>query len=333
MKGKDLWHVPAPQHIQLYPTFRCNQRCAFCFNDNASQARDLSAQEALNLLDILCDFGICDLDIMGGEPFLLPWMPSFLHAAIKEHIMVNISTNGSLPDVFEEFSGLSPGRINVGVSLEGSSPEAHDRLTNSDNFEKAITSIRTLVSLGLDPIVKTVVSRRNRDDIQSVIDLLKELGVTRYYLIQMDVFSTEPCDKVNAMDFVEFMDFYGDMASHNAGIGINRVNASCFEKYTLPGGVRCAGGVRKLAIMPDGAAYPCNLFHHFPEFRLGNIFSDDFMDIWMNPKLGFFRVSEKNSCSRNQCANHGACTGGCPAHGYFHARDLDSADIRCVTHS
>ena len=331
MKGRVVWTFPAPQHIQFYPTYRCNQRCAFCFNDTASPAGDLAAQDALTLLDILCALGIRDLDIMGGEPFLLPWMPSFLHAAVKEHIMVNISTNGSLPDVLEEFRGLSPNRINVGVSLEGSSPGTHNRLTNSDNFKKAITSIRKLVSLGLDPIVKTVLSRQNSDDIPSIIALLKELGVTRYYLIHMDLFSTEPSGKADAMDFVEFMDFYGDIASHSTGIRINRVTASCFEKHTLPEGVRCAGGVRKLAIMPDGSAYPCNLFHHFPEFRLGNIFTDDFTDLWMNPKLRFFRISEKNMCSRGQCANHSACTGGCPAHGYFHARDLDSTDIRCIT--
>ncbi len=324
---------PLPQYIQLYPTVRCNQRCSFCFNGSASAVRDLAPQEALNLLDLLCDLGIRDLDIMGGEPFLLPWMPSFLHAAIKENIMVNISTNGSLPDVLEELRGLSPDRINVGVSLEGSTPENHNGLTNSDNFERALISIRTLVSLGLDPIVKTVITRRNMYDIPLIIDLIKKLGVTRYYLIQMDLFSRALPPENLAPGFVEFMKFYADTTARNIGIKINKVNASCFEKHTLPEGVRCAGGVRKLCIMPDGSAYPCNLFHHFPEFFLGNIFTDAFTDIWMSPKLDYFRYFDRNLCQVTGCPNFGSCTGGCPSHGYFHSHDLTSTDIRCISRS
>jgi len=321
---------PLPCYVQLYPTMRCNQRCSFCFNDATSTDRDLTPQEALSLLDILCDLGIHDLDIMGGEPFLLPWMPSFIHAAIKEDIMVNISTNGSLPDVLEEFAGQSPDKINIGVSLEGSSADTHNRLTGSESFEKAITSIRTLVSLGLDPIVKTVVNRNNRNDVLLLISLLLELGVRRYYLIHMDLFSKEPPDKTNAMHFVEFMHYYDDIASQNTGMTINRVTASCFEKHSLPEGVRCAGGVRKLAIMPDGSVYPCNLFHAFPEFRLGNIFKDDFKDIWTSAKLDFFRCSGKNRCGVTECSNFAACTGGCPAHGRFHGIDMNSTDVRCT---
>lgn len=328
-RGKAIKPFPLPQYIQLYPTLRCNQRCSFCFNDGASTVRDLAPQEAMNLLDILCDLGIRDLDIMGGEPFLLPWMPSFLHASIKENIMVNVSTNGSFPHILEEFRGLGPDRITIGVSLEGSTPENHNGLTNSDNYEKAIISIRTLVSLGLDPIVKTVINRRNMHDISSIIDLLKKLGVTRYYLIQMDLFSKAFHAGKIAPGFVEFTKFYADTTARNTGINIHKVNASCFEKHTLPEGIRCAGGVRKLCIMPDGSAYPCNLFHHFPEFFLGNIFTDDFTDIWMSPKLAYFRCFERNLCQVTGCSNFASCTGGCPSHGYFHSLDLNSTDMRC----
>ena len=324
---------PLPHFIQFYPTVRCNQRCSFCFNDGSSAVRDLPPQEALNLLDILCDLGIRELDIMGGEPFLLPWMPSFLHAAIKENVLVNISTNGSFPDILEKFRGVRPERISIGVSLEGSSPETHNRLTSSHNFEKTVTSITTLVSLGLNPIVKTVVNRLNLHEIPSIIDLMKKLGVTRYYLIHMDLFSKARPARNITLGFVEFVKFYADTAARNSGIAINKVNASCFEKDTLSAGVRCAGGVRKLCIMPDGSAYPCNLFHHFPEFRLGNIFTDDFTDIWMSPKLDYFRNADKNHCRVTGCSNFVSCTGGCPAHGCFHGPDMNGTDIRCIARS
>lgn len=320
---------PPPQFIQLYPTIRCNQNCSFCFNAETEKLQDLTYDNALNFLAVMRNINIRDIDIMGGEPFLLPWMPSFLRTAVNRGIMVNISTNGSFPEVLKEFRGLGEEKINIGISLEGSSAEKHDSLTNAVNFEKAMSSISTLISAGLNPIVKTVVSRTTIPDIQAIVDLLRKNRVKRYYLIHLDLLSKAHCSQLSAISYQEFLSFYQKIKLTNSGIEINRVNASCFEKRTLPAGVRCAGGVRKLSVMPDGSTYPCNLFLHSPEFKLGNIFIDSFSEIWSSPMLTYFRIFQNNSCGVNGCLNHSYCTGGCPAHAIFHKYDLDVADIRC----
>lgn len=289
----------------------------------------MSPEHALDLLDILLNLGIRDLDIMGGEPFLLPWMPSFLHAVIKEGVMVNISTNGSFPEVMKEFSGLSPERINIGISLEGSTAEKHNRLTCSKNFDKATASITSLVALGLDPIVKTVVNRQTMPDMKELIALLKQMGVQRYYLIHMDQLSKEQGPQRSAVSYPDFLNFFQEIKQSNPGIDINRVNASCFEKQKLPDNMRCAGGVRKLSVMPDGSVYPCNLLQHAPEFMLGNLFTEPFSALWESPLLGFFRNFSGNKCINTDCSNHFSCTGGCPAHALVHGYDMQDMDIRC----
>jgi uncharacterized protein len=119
------------------------------------------------------------------------------------------------------------------------------------------------------------------------------------------------------------------MRTQNPGLPINKVHASCFEKAALPEHVRCAGGVKKLAIMPDGSVYPCNLFQDVPEYYLGNIFTGDFHEIWSNSGLDFFRYTEGNNCRMTGCENFASCTGGCPAHGNFHAGNVNGADARC----
>ncbi len=111
---------------------------------------------------------------------------------------------------------------------------------------------------------------------------------------------------------------------------VHRVNASCFDKNSLPPGARCAGGVRKLSIMPDGTVFPCNLFHDCKGFEAGNIFRDRFSDIWEHPVLGLFRGHKKNSCNISDCNNLTSCTGGCPAHGYYHYGNTEMPDIRCL---
>ena len=320
---------PFPDYIQLYPTTRCNQRCSFCFNPETSTATDLDFNNALMLLDILDKNSIKCIDIMGGEPFLIPWLFDFLRIAISRGVSLNISTNGSMPDLLQRVSGISPDNFNIGISLEGSTAEKHNRLTNSNNFAAAFESIKKLVSLSLDPIVKTVLSHDTAEDVQNIVDLISKIGVRRYYIIHMDVLSKEDFILKNAIDYTAFIGFHQKMQRENPDIAIHRVNASCFDRNSLPPGVRCAGGVRKLSVMPDGAVFPCNLFHGLKEFRLGNIFKDRLEDIWSNQKLDLFRRHEGNSCDIYTCINHASCTGGCPAHGFYHYGNSDIADIRC----
>lgn len=320
---------PPPQYIQLYPTTRCNQKCYFCFNHGNKTLPDLSFDKALKLMDILLRSGIRDIDIMGGEPLLLPWMPDFVKIATMGCLTVNISTNGSAGSALREFDQIDPRLVHIGISLEGSTQERHNLVTNSPHFNLALKSIKYLVSRNLDPIVKTVVTRSMMEDAQTIVNLPRDIGVRRYYLIHMDVMVKTGSLMREALPYTDFLNFYEGLKERNSDIGIFKVNASCFDKTSIPD-VRCAGGVRKLSIPPDGSVFPCNLFHRFGEWELGNIFEDDFSDIWTNPKLAFFRMNRANNCADLDCTNRDLCTGGCPAHGYSHYGNMDAPDIRCI---
>ncbi len=321
---------PVPEYIQLYPTTRCNQRCSFCFNQENTLTRDLSLQNALLLLDILAENSISDIDVMGGEPLLLPWIPDFIRTALSRGMSLHVSTNGSIPAMIERFRGISPDHFDIGISLEGSTAERHNRVTGSSNFSCALQSIRKLLDLSLDPLVKTVVNGETAGDIQNIVNLLRRTGVRRYYLIQMDVFGKKKHRGTNSFSYTAFLKFHEKIRDENPDIAVHRVTASCFDKTTLPPGARCAGGVRKLSILPDGTVFPCNLFHPLKGFSIGNIFKDSFADIWADPRLGRFRNHQGNRCGISHCENHASCTGGCPAHGYYHCGNPDAADIRCV---
>ena len=39
-----------------------------------------------------------------------------------------------MPDLLQRFKGISPDNFNIGISLEGSTAEKHNRLTGSNNF-------------------------------------------------------------------------------------------------------------------------------------------------------------------------------------------------------
>jgi radical SAM protein with 4Fe4S-binding SPASM domain len=332
--------LPVPRYVQLYPTVRCNQHCFFCFNgplsrsgaflpDAAGELPDLSFPGALRLLEILEDQGIREIDVMGGEPMLLHWMPDFVNMAAKRGMDINISTNGSRPETISEFKDSDRERITIGVSLEGSSGERHNSITGSSHFSLAVNTIETLLSLDFDVPVKTVVSRKTAPDIGNIIGILRTLGIRRYYLIHMDILTRDPAIMNGALSFPEFRSFSDHIRETNRDMEICTVSASCFTKKMIGIPALCSGGVNKLSVLPDGSAFPCNLFHRFPAFLLGNILQDDFSSIWTNPRLDAFREPTPHACDDALCVNKTSCTGGCPAHNLYHHGDLHGRDVRC----
>lgn len=289
----------------------------------------MSFRESLRVLRIVEDQGAREIDVMGGEPLLLSWMPDFAKAASEKGMKVNISTNGSCGGHIARFKDSNPEKVTIGVSLEGSSEEKHNAITGSPNFRPAIEAIETIQTLGLDLAVKTVVSRSTAGDINNIAGLLRRLGAKCYYLIHMDVLTRDPALLNETFSYPDFKLFCENIKVANPDMEVSTVNASCFTKELIGHPVRCSGGVNKLSIMPDGSVFPCNLFHQSPEFRLGNILRDDFASIWLNPRLKSFRAPRGRACDDRLCTNRTSCTGGCPAHCHYHYGSLSGKDIRC----
>jgi radical SAM protein with 4Fe4S-binding SPASM domain len=318
-----------PSFIQLYPTLRCNQNCGFCFNRSiASDAYgDMNAADADALGSILIKNGVPEIDVLGGEPMLLPWIRDFTQRMTDSGIRVNLSTNGSMPDTWDRFIDLRGGLFTVGFSIHGFS-STHDTLTKSDNFSRAVRGLRKMIDAGKNPVVKSVLLRENKNEIFELVPYLAELGVKRYFLLYEDTIGREL--PRSCFSFPEFYDVYSQVETDSRSrLDVNFVAASGFYKYGSLAG-RCDAGTEKIAILPDGSAFPCNLLAGFKGFRLGSIFADGIEKILRNPLLeGFRNRGGGNACMVTDCRNYSVCTGGCPAHSYFFCHTLDTGDPRC----
>jgi MoaA/NifB/PqqE/SkfB family radical SAM enzyme len=156
-----------PSFIQWYPTLRCNQKCSFCFNQIVSDMnyrQDMTERAAFLLADNLILKGIMELDILGGEPLLVPYIKDFIRYITGAGIAVNISTNGSLPDMVQTLSRIPTELLNIGFSLHGLA-DTHNAITKSDNFKCVIEGIRRVLNEGKNPIVKSVLTSTNRKEI------------------------------------------------------------------------------------------------------------------------------------------------------------------------
>lgn len=78
----------------------CNMRCKFCFATFQDVKAilpkgHLSKNDALRVVQKLCDFGFKKITFVGGEPTLCPWLPELIGLAKTNGLTTMIVTNGS----------------------------------------------------------------------------------------------------------------------------------------------------------------------------------------------------------------------------------------------
>jgi uncharacterized protein len=284
-------------------------------------------KDAYALIDMLVKRRIREIDILGGEPMLLAWMKDFVEYVTALDITLNISTNGSLPDIVSQYDEIQTPLMNIGFSIHGFS-QTHNTLTMSDNFSKALTCIKRMIGKGKNPIVKSTLNQKNKNEIFDLVLYLRDIGIKRYYLLHEDIIGRDQYS--DCISFPEFFEFYSKLKQNLKGIlDIGFVAASGFYKYGPRKDIRCNAGITKIALLPDGSAFPCNLFLGFDDFRLGNIYQDGMESILQNPILERFKKHDGNRCTSVSCRHYSICSGGCPAHIFSVYSSLDTADPRC----
>jgi len=300
-----------PDYIQLYPTLRCNMSCEFCFNRSMTAVQDMSPLSFNAMIAALKGASVKTIDIIGGEPTLHHNIIGFIHVAVQSGFSVNVSSNGTNLAALEKIMAIGK-QVTVGISI-------NDRET----LKQASEFIQRR-----KPVVKTVFIDDPDADIAQTILSLKP---RKFYLIYRD--AAGPEDLKNTVPFYRFVSV---MQQYYDPREVGSVYCSGFlpdvENAPELAQVRCPAGTTKLGVMPDGAAYPCNLFFCKKEFFLGNIFHDSFESIWNHHVLSFFRTAQGNACKQLSCRLHARCHGGCPAQALQICGDLEAPDPRCNSH-
>ncbi len=304
--------LPHPDYIQFFPTLNCNLHCGFCFNRGLNTDSEITSDSFERLAGIILDAGICEIDILGGEPSLHPDIVRLIDIAATLKLRLNLSTNGTNVAILERLSETyGKGIVNIGISLNG------NRVTKE--LENYIFKHR--------PLLKTIYKKTGLPS-----QAIRYLGLTEttYYLLYMDA-----VNKSDLLESLHFSHYYKQLSDLRCKYD-NIAGVYCggfipdIGSQPLLRDVRCPAGTTKLSVLPDGSVYPCYLFFRHNEFRLGNILTDRFENIWCNPTLDFFRTFHGNKCPDKNCELFSKCHGGCPAVSLLICGDIAAPDPRCV---
>jgi radical SAM enzyme (rSAM/lipoprotein system) len=272
-------------------TVRCNIQCLHCGSDCASDdgSVDMPAQDFLRVTsEIRKHYNPNKLMIVltGGEPLMRQDLEKVGKELYNQGFPWGMVTNGyaMTQDKFKNL--LSSGLRSITISLDGLENEHNWLRGRKTSFEKAVEAIEMAAktpNIAFD--VVTCVNKRNFQYLNDIKQLLISLNVQRWRLFTISPIGRA---KENTDLFIEKQQFYELLCFIEDCRNERKIVASygCegylggFEGKVRTGYFFCRAGINIASVLNDGSISACpNNSTHVVQ---GNIYTDDFMDVWKN---------------------------------------------------
>lgn len=171
---------PITGTLELLPI--CNMNCDMCYirlsrTEMEKKGRMRTADEWISMGEEMERAGVLFLLLTGGEPLLFPDFRRLYLSLRERGIILTVNTNGTLIDAdWAAFFGENkPRRINI--TLYGAVDRAYETLCHyPGGFEKTVQGIRLLKERGVDVKINGSVTKSNRNDMEKIYAIGRELG-------------------------------------------------------------------------------------------------------------------------------------------------------------
>jgi radical SAM protein with 4Fe4S-binding SPASM domain len=178
-----------PIHINMQILYDCNFRCKICdfWKSPYTQYPHLSLAQVKTIAHKLKSLGPQVINIGGGEPFLHKEIFPIIETLSKDNF-TSMICNGWFVTPDTAKSLFRAGIYEISISIDYDTPEKHDEQRGHKNaFDRAVNGLRVLKENRLYPHQRvhmiSVVMDDNLDEIESLIKLAKDIGVT--YLVSL----------------------------------------------------------------------------------------------------------------------------------------------------
>jgi cyclic pyranopterin phosphate synthase len=305
--------TPAPLHVEIGPTNRCNHKCIFCTLDWMTHgSSDIEEQVLLRAIRCMAAMGVKSVYFAGeGEPTLHSSIFKFVSWSRANGISVALSTNGVLFDYFVakrmlpdlswiRFS-LDAGKASTYGKIHGVSPSQYAKVLG--NIQNACR-VKKVFGLSVDIGVQCILMPENINEIEELARVLKDMNV--------DNFQIKPCHNHPKSSFSPsiFEFSHDDISRRLSGLEDDNfkvvVRSKSMERLSEPRNyVECYGFQFFSLIDSRGNVVPCNIFYNENEYLLGNLYEMSFSDIWTSErrKKIIEKIARKNHdmCGEYRC--------------------------------
>jgi len=164
-------------------TLKCNLACSHCGSRAGhARAKELSTEEALDLVRQMAEVGIKEVTLIGGEAFLRPdWLQ--IAAAINQAGMLCSMTTGGYGISLETARKMKEAGIaSVSVSIDGLE-ETHDRLRGKKgSWKYAFKTMSHLREVGITFGCNTQINRLSAPEFPLIYERIRDAGVIAWQM-------------------------------------------------------------------------------------------------------------------------------------------------------
>ena len=314
-------------------TLRCNMRCRHCGSDCkvSTLHPDMPYEDFEKVLLRIrekYDPGKVLVILSGGEPLVREDIVDCGRRIAQLGFMWGMVSNGRLMSAGMIQKLLDAGMRAATVSLDGLEEEHNWMRGVPDAFSHASEAIRILAArrgIGFD--VVTCVNRRNFGQLEELKEYLISLGLKKwrvFTVFPVGRAASDPELQLTADEYKSLMEFIVRTRKE----GRIHLSYGCegflgeYEGRVRDHYFSCQAGLSIASVRVDGAISGCNSIRsHYDQ---GNIYSDDFIDVWEN-RFADFRdhsVFRTDACAK--CRWWKWCRGN-----GMHLRDDDGKLILC----
>lgn len=171
-----------PIYVQFAVSNKCNLRCSMCnVLDSRRHERELGLSEIEILAGILKELDVAILILTGGEPLMRPDLTEIVRLFTEKGIEVRLQTNAVLINDEKARDLIQAGLKEVTISLDSLDPQRYDEITGvAGSWQRIIKGIalfsQYLPKKGNMSGINTVVSKRNIEEIPSIIEFVTTAG-------------------------------------------------------------------------------------------------------------------------------------------------------------
>ena len=290
---------------------QCNLRCRHCYIN-----RDEHGREILDLATIRDWLSLfiersrdTNLILLGGEPTLHPDLSLVVKSAREMGFSsITIDTNGYLfHDILDK---ITPDDLDfISFSLDGATPATNDAIRGKGCYDACVKGVKRAVAKGFCTSMIYTVSAANIHELDLMPDLVKSLGVDRFFIQVVGIRGESAKDGDTVQVTRErWLEVVPRVAQK---IALTGITVTWPKVFLDPGETfECAGLVAdNYFVFPNGRVYRCPLCEDYPihgfEIRNNRLVPAPFLN-----ENSLFNLTIPEGCVMNKLVQPGNITYG-----------------------
>ncbi len=304
-----------PIYIEISPVGYCNHRCTFCARDFMEyKKRSIDYYILKERIAEMAFAGVKSIMFAGeGEPLLYEKLPEIVRLCSELKIDTSLTTNFSC--LSDEAAGIYVKNCKwIKVSINAGTAENYSKIhrVNEGEFKKVINNIKKAVEIKRLNNYKCTIGGQLLlvdDNIHSVTALAEELsgaGVDYLVIKPYSHHHESITDIYKNLDYSKYLYLKDELEKYNADsfkiiFRLNTFNKliNCRRHYKTCGAVPFFWAY----IMSDGEIIGCSTFLEEDIFKLGNIHTNSFKEIWEGKRrlnlIKYMKNFDINACRLN----------------------------------